>query len=40
MEPTYFQIGKKPILLQKIQDPLHGFHVALTFIFGINEDVI
>ena len=40
MELTLFQIGKKTILSQKIQYLLHGFHVTLVFIFGINEDVI
>ena len=40
MELTLFEIGKKTIFLQKIQHPLHGFHIALTFIFGVNKDVI
>ena len=40
VKPAFFQIGKKPILPQKIQHLLHGLHVALTFIFGMNKDVI
>ena len=40
MEMTIFQIGKKIILLQKIQHPLHGFQMTLVFIFGVNKDVM
>ena len=40
MQPRLFQIGKKTILPQKIQHPLHGLYVALAFIFDLNEDVI
>ena len=40
MKPTFFQIGKKTIFLQKVWDPLDGLYVALAFIFNVNQDVI
>ena len=40
MEPTLLQIGKQAIFPQKIQYPPHGFHVTLTLIFSVDEDVI
>ena len=40
VKSAFFQIGKKPILLQKIQHSLHGLHVALGFIFSVNQNVI
>ena len=40
MKPTFFQIGEKAILSQKVQDPLNGLHVALAFILSVNQDVI
>ena len=40
MEPTLLQIGKQAIFLQKVQYPPHGFHVTLTLILSVDEDVI
>ena len=40
MKPTFFQIGKKTILPQKIWDSLDNLHMALAFILNLNEDVI
>ena len=40
MEPTLLQIGKQAIFSQKIQYLPHGFHVTLTLILSVDEDVI
>ena len=40
MKPTFFVIGKKAIFAQKIWDPSNSLHVALAFIFSVNQDVI
>ena len=40
MKLTLFQIDKQAIFLWNIQDLPHGFHVTLTLILGIDEDVI
>ena len=40
MEPTLLQIGKQAIFPQKIQYPPHGFHVTLTLILSVDEDII
>ena len=40
MKPTFFQIGEKVILPQKVPDSLNGLHVALAWIFNVNQDVI
>ena len=40
MEPTVLQIGKQAVFLQKVQYPLHDFHVTLILILNVDEDVI
>ena len=40
MEPTLLQIGKQAIIPQKVWYLLHGFHVTLTLILSVDEDVI
>ena len=40
MEPTLLQIGKQAIFPQNLQDPPYYFHVTLTLILSVDEDVI
>ena len=40
MEPTLLQIGKQAIFPQNLQDLPHGFHVTLTLILSVDEDII
>lgn len=40
MKSTLFQICKKAMLSELIEDPPNGFDVALAWIFGINQNVV
>ena len=40
MKPTLLQIGKQAIFPQNLQDLPHCFHVTLTLILSVDEDVI
>ena len=40
MELTLLQIGKKAIFPQKVQYLPHDFHVTLTLILSVEENVI
>ena len=40
MEPTLLQIGKQAIVPQNLQNPSYFFHVTLTLILSVDEDVI
>ena len=40
MGSTLLQIGKQAIFPQKVQYPPHAFHVTLTLILSVDEDVI
>lgn len=40
MKPTFFENGKKAVFAQKIEYPSIGHFITLTWIFGINENVI
>ena len=40
MELTLLQIGKQAIFPQNLQDSPYCFHVTLTLILSVDEDVI
>ena len=40
MESTLLQIGKQAIFSQNLQDSPYCFHVTLTLILSVDEDVI
>ena len=40
MKMTFFEISKKTVFPQLFEELSNGPHVALTFILGVNQDVI
>ena len=40
MQMTLFEVGKKTMFSQFIEHPADSIDVNLTYIFGVNQDVI
>ena len=40
MKSTFFQVGKKEIFLELVQNPAYSFNVKLPKVFDINQDII
>ena len=40
MKTTLFQVGKQAVFLEFCEDLPNSFHVTLTGVYGINQNVI
>ena len=40
METAFFEVGKKAVFLQLLENPLNGINITLALVLGIDEDVI
>ena len=40
MKTTLFQVGKQAVFLEFPKNPQDSFHVTLSGVFGVNQNVI